>query len=222
MGTWIELSAADGHKFAAYKAEPAGKPKGAIVIGPEIFGVNDHIKAVADGFAADGFVAIAPALFDRAQRNYDTGYSQPEIQAGIGVMSKVSIDDAMKDVAASIAHVSSAGKVGMVGYCWGGRLTWIAACRVPGLSAAVSYYGGGIADYKDEQPKCAVMLQFGEQDGNPSPEQARSVAAKHPEAIAHFYPAGHGFNCDHRGSYNADASKLARTRTVEFFTKNLA
>ncbi len=222
MGTDIKLTAADGHQFAAYLAEPAGKPKGAIVIGPEIFGVNSHIRSVADGFAADGYLAIAPALFDRVQRDYDTGYSQAEIQAGVAVMQKVAIDDALKDLDAARKHVASAGKVGVVGYCWGGRLTWLAACRLPGFAAAVSYYGGGLADYADEKPKCPVMFQFGEKDHNPSPEQARTVASKHPDAIAHFYPAGHGFNCDQRGSYDAPSAAQARTRTMEFFAKHLA
>ena len=217
----IELTAADGHRFAAYVAAPEGKARGAIVIAPEIFGVNSHIRSVADGYAADGYLAIAPALFDRAQRDYDTGYSPDEIQAGIAVMQKVDMADAMTDVAACVAHAAQAGKVAIVGYCWGGTVAWVAAARASGLACAIPYYGGGIPSFADEKPACPVMFHFGEQDKSPTPEQAREVAAANPSAIAHFYDAGHGFNCDQRGSYDAAASKLARGRTLEFLAKHL-
>lgn len=217
----IELTAADGHRFAAYVATPEGKARGAIVIAPEIFGVNSHIRSVADGYAADGYLAIAPALFDRAQRGYDTGYSPDEIQAGIAVMQKVDMADAMKDVAACVAHAAQAGKVAIVGYCWGGTVAWVAAARVGGLACSIPYYGGGIPSFADEKPACPVMFHFGEQDKSPTPEQARKVAAANPSAIAHFYDAGHGFNCDQRGSYDAAASKLARGRTLEFLGKHV-
>ena len=217
MGTMIDLTARDGHGFSAYKAQPAGKARGAIVVIQEIFGVNSHIKSVADGYAADGYLAIAPAMFDRAQRNYDTGYSPEDIQAGIAVMQTLKFDDALKDVDATIEHARAAGKVGIVGYCWGGVVAWVAAARLPGLACAVPYYGGGLPDFIGEQPKCPVMFHFGEQDQRPSLEQARQIAAAHPSALANFYPAGHGFNCDQRGSYNADAARLARSRSLEFF-----
>lgn len=217
----IELTAADGHRFAAYVATPEGKARGAIVIAPEIFGVNSHIRSVADGYAADGYLAIAPALFDRAQRGYDTGYSPDEIQAGIAIMQKVDMADAMKDVAACVAHAAQAGKVAIVGYCWGGTVAWVAAARVGGLACSIPYYGGGIPSFADEKPACPVMFHFGEQDKSPTPEQARKVAAANPSAIAHFYDAGHGFNCDQRGSYDAAASKLARGRTLEFLGKHV-
>jgi carboxymethylenebutenolidase len=217
----IELTAADGHRFAAYVATPEGKARGAIVIAPEIFGVNSHIRSVADGYAADGYLAIAPALFDRAQRGYDTGYSPDEIQAGIAIMQKVDMADAMKDVAACVAHAAQAGKVAIVGYCWGGTVAWVAAARVGGLACSIPYYGGGIPSFADEKPACPVMFHFGEQDKSPTPEQARNVAAANPSAIAHFYDAGHGFNCDQRGSYDAAASKLARGRTLEFLGKHV-
>ena len=216
MGTTIELTARDGHKFSAYKAQPAGKARGAIVVIQEIFGVNSHIKAVADGYAADGYLAIAPAMFERAQRNYDTGYTPDEIQAGIAVMQTLKFDDALKDVEATIEHARAAGKVGIVGYCWGGVVAWVAASRLPGLACSVPYYGGGLPDFIGEQPKCPVMFHFGELDQRPSLEQARQIAAAHPGALANFYPAGHGFNCDQRGSYNADAARLARSRSMEF------
>jgi len=221
MAGFIDLTSADGHTFKAYVAHPTGTPRGALIVAPEIFGINSHIRAVADGYAADGYLAIAPALFDRAQRGYETGYSQPEIQAGIAVMQKVAIDDAMKDITTCVAHGSSAGRVGIVGYCWGGTLAWVAAARVTGLACAVPYYGGGMPGFIGEAPKCPVMMQFGEQDTSPTLEQARAIAAAHPQHQAHFYPAGHGFNCDQRGAYDAASAQLARTRALAFFAQHL-
>jgi carboxymethylenebutenolidase len=221
VGKTIELKAADGHSFDAYVAEPAGKPRGAVVVIPEIFGINAHIRSVADGYAADGYLAVAPALFDRAQRKYEAGYTQPEIQAGVALKNQVSNDAALSDVQASIDHAKSAGKVGVVGYCWGGTIAWYAAARAKNLSAAVSYYGGGVPELKDEQPKVPAMFHFGETDHSIPVEKAKAVAAAHPEVPAYFYAAGHGFNCDMRGSYNEAAAKEARARTLEFFRKHL-
>ena len=221
MGQFVTLQAADGHAFRAYVASPAGKPRGALVVAPEIFGINGHIRAVADGYAADGYLAIAPALFDRAQRDYETGYSPQEIQAGIAVMQRVDLADTMQDVAAAVAHGAPAGRVGIVGYCWGGTVAWVAAARVAGLAASVPYYGGGIPAWRAEQPKCPVMFQFGEQDQSPTAALAREVVAEHPETLAHFYPAGHGFNCDQRGSYHEESATLARQRTLAFLAQHV-
>jgi len=222
MGSMTELKAADGHKLAAYRAEPAGKARGAVVVIQEIFGVNTHIRSVADGYAADGYLVIAPAMFDRMQRNYDTGYSQPEIQAGIALMQKLDWKEAMQDAAAALETVKSAGKVGIVGYCWGGTVTWVAAARLSGLACAAPYYGGGMPGFIGEKPKCPTMCHFGEQDQSPTLAQAKAIAAAHPEITAHYYVgAGHGFNCDQRGSYNAEASKLARERTLQFFRQHV-
>jgi carboxymethylenebutenolidase len=222
MGSMTELKAADGHKLAAYRAEPAGKARGAVVVIQEIFGVNTHIRSVADGYAADGYLVIAPAMFDRVQRNYDTGYSQPEIQAGIALMQKLDWKEAMQDAAAALEAVKAAGKVGIVGYCWGGTVTWVAAARLSGLACAAPYYGGGMPGFIGEKPKCPTMCHFGEQDQSPTLAQAKAIAAAHPEITAHYYAgAGHGFNCDQRGSYNAGASKLARERTLELFRKHI-
>jgi carboxymethylenebutenolidase len=222
MGSMIELKAGDGHKLAAYRADPAGKARGAVVVIQEIFGVNSHIKAMADGYAKDGWLAIAPAMFDRAQRGYDTGYSQPEIQAGIAVMQKLDWKQTMLDVDAAIAEAKKAGKVGIVGYCWGGTVSWVAAARAAGLACAAPYYGGGMPGFIGEKPKVPTMCHFGELDQSPTLEQSRAIAKAHPEITAHFYPgAGHGFNCDQRGSYHAESAKLARQRTVEFFRKHL-
>ena len=222
MGKMIELTASDGHKLAAYRADPSGKPRGAIVVIQEIFGVNSHIKSVSDGFAADGYLAVAPAMYDRVSRNYDTGYSQDEIQAGLKIMQGLDWNNTMKDVTAAVELAKSAGKVGIVGYCWGGTVTWVAAARSAGLACAAPYYGGGMPNFIGDKPKCPTMCHFGEQDQSPTLEQAKAIAAAHPEITAHYYAgAGHGFNCDHRPSYNAAASKLARERTLEFFRKHL-
>jgi carboxymethylenebutenolidase len=217
----IELVAQDGHRFKAYKALPQGKPKGAIVVGPEIFGVNSHIRSVADGFAADGYAAIAPALFDRAEREFETGYTPADVAAGREVMAKLDWANTIKDVAAAIEHARPYGKTAVVGYCWGGTIAWVAAARLPGLACAVAYYGGSIPSFVAEAPKCPVMLHFGEQDASLPVEKAREVARRHPAAEAFFYPAQHGFNCDQRGSYDADSAQLARQRTMEFLGRHL-
>jgi carboxymethylenebutenolidase len=221
MGKMIELTAADGHKLAAYRADPAGKPRGAIVVIQEIFGVNSHIKQVADGFAADGYVAIAPALFDRVQKNVDLGYTPEDIAKGREIRGKVTNDMAVKDAEAAVKAASTAGKVGIVGYCWGGLVTWLAAAKIPGLSAAVPYYGGGILDNAELKPKVPLMGHFGDKDQHIPVEGVKKLAEKHREHQIFIYSADHGFNCDHRGSYNAPAAKQARERTLEFFRKHV-
>jgi carboxymethylenebutenolidase len=222
MGSMIELQAADAHKLAAYRAEPAGKPRGGVVVIQEIFGVNSHIKSVADGYARDGYLAIAPAMFDRLQRGYDTGYSQPEIQAGIAMMQKLDWKNTLLDVEAAVKEAAKGGKVGIVGYCWGGTVSWVSAARATGLACAAPYYGGGMPGFISEKPKVPTMCHFGELDQSPTLEQSKAIAKAHPEITAHFYPgAGHGFNCDQRGSYHAASATLARSRTLEFFRKHL-
>lgn len=222
MGKFIELKASDGHNFAAYVAAPAGKPRGGVVVIPEIFGVNSHIQQTTGGFAADGYLAVSPAMFDRVQRKFDVGYSQPDIDAGRAIMGKLDWTQAMLDVGAAVAEAGKGGKVGIVGYCFGGTVTWLAAARVGGLACAVPYYGGGMHGFIGEKPKVPVMCNFGELDQSPTLAQAKEIVAAHPVIGAHFYAgAGHGFNCDQRGSWNAEAAKLARSRTIEFFRKYL-
>ena len=217
MGKMIELKASDGHKLAAYRADPQGKPRGAVVVIQEIFGVNSHVKSVADGY-----VAVAPAMFDRLQRGYDTGYSQPEIQAGIAMMQKLDWKQVLLDVDAAVGEAKKAGKVGIVGYCWGGTVSWRGAASTPGLAASAPYYGGGMPNFMNEKPKVPTLCHFGELDQSPTPAQAKELLGKHPEVQGHFYAgAGHGFNCDQRGSYNAEAAKLARERTLAFFRKHI-
>jgi len=221
MGKMIELTAADGHKLAAYRADPAGKPRGAIVVIQEIFGVNSHIQSVADGYAADGYLAIAPALFDRVQRNVDLGYTPEDVAKGREIRAKVANDMAMKDTEAAIKAASGAGKVGIVGYCWGGLITWLAAGKLGGLACAVPYYGGGILDNAELEPRVPLMAHFGERDQHIPVEGVRKLPARHPQHQIFIYAADHGFNCDQRGSWDAPAAKQARERTLGFFRKHV-
>ncbi len=221
MGSMIELTASDGHKFGAYQAEPAGKPRGGLVVVMEIFGVNSHIRSVADGYAADGYLVIAPAMFDRVQRNYECGYTEPEIEVSRGLMQKASFDDAVKDVAAAVKAAQAGGKVGIVGYCWGGAVAWKSAAEVTGLACSAPHYGGAIPKFIDLQAKCPVMFHWGEKDHSIPLETAKKVQAAQPKAEHHFYSAGHGFNCDQRGSFDAASAKLARERTLAFFRKHV-
>lgn len=219
MGTMIELTAADGHKLAAYRAEPAGKPRGGLIVVQEIFGVNSHMKRVTDSYAADGYLAIAPAFFDRVQRGVDMGYGPDDMTKGREFIPKMQWDTVIKDTGAGMENVKSAGKVSVVGYCWGGTVAWVAAARLPGLACAISYYGGGIPGLLEEKPKCPVQFHFGENDQNPTLEAAKKIIAAHPTQASFIYPAGHGFNCEDRASYHAESAKLARERSVEFLRK---
>jgi len=222
MGDTITLTAEDGHKLAAYRAAPTGAPRGGLVVVQEIFGVNSHIKSVCDGFAADGYVALAPAIFDRVERDFAIGYKPEDIERGRGVRGKLSVEDAVKDVRAAVKALAAERlKVGVVGYCFGGTVAWLAATRIAGIACAVGYYGGGIADAAAETPRCPVLLHWGETDQSIPPEHHARVRAAHPDLPMHIYPAGHGFNCDQRGSYHEPSAKLARQRTLDFFAKHL-
>ena len=220
MGEMVTLNAEDGHRFAAYRATPAGKPRGALVVVQEIFGVNPHIKSVCDGFAADGYLALSPALFDRAEPGYSTGYTQDDVERGRNTRQKVGWDPMMIDVRAAVAELQKAGlKVGVVGYCMGGSVAWLAATRVPGVAGAVGYYGGAVAEFASEQPRCPVLLHFGETDASIPKDHWDKIREAQPTVPMHIYPAGHGFNCDARGSFHATSAKLARERTIDFFRK---
>jgi carboxymethylenebutenolidase len=222
MGQTITLKAEDGHSFGAYRAAPAGKPKAGIVVIQEIFGVNSHIRNISDGFAADGYVALAPAIFDRAEPGFETGYQPADIERGRAVRGKIDIGDMVKDVRAAVGALKAEGlKVGVVGYCLGGTLAWLAATRIDGLSCAVSYYGGGVAETASEKPRCPVLFHFGETDQSIPADHHAKIRAAHPTLPMHIYPAGHGFSCDERGSYHAPSATLARTRTIEFLAKHL-
>jgi carboxymethylenebutenolidase len=219
----IELKTKDGQIISAYRADPNGKPVGGLVVLQEIWGVNSHIRSVADGYAADGFLAIAPALFDRVERGVTMDqYNSETMQRGFGLMQRVNIDNALWDIRAAADTASSAGKVGVVGFCFGGRMAWLAASRVDGLAASVPYYGGGIPGLASERPRCPVMLHFGERDQHIPVASVDEFKKAHPSLPVYLYPADHGFNCDQRGSYDASAAKLARQRTLEFLSKHVA
>ena len=226
MGNFIDLKAADGFSFPAYVAQPQGKARGAVVVLQEIFGVNSHIRQVADGYAAAGYLAVAPATFHRVKPGVELGYSAEDVTAGAALKAQVEAlpaPGALQDIQAAIKHASQAGKVGIVGYCWGGLLTWRAACMLDGLSAAAPYYGGGSTLPAEiaRKPKVPVMAHFGDQDAHIPMDTVRAFEKAHPEVEVHVYAANHGFNCDQRGSYNQAAAKLARERTLAFFGKHV-
>lgn len=225
----IELTASDGHKLAAWKGEPGGTPRGAVVIIQEIFGVNSHIRAVVDAYAANGYVAVAPAFFDRLERGYETGYTAADIAAGRERVGKLDWENTFADLAAAIAaarDIAGGTRVGAIGFCWGGTVAWRAASRLggdaTGLACSVAYYGGMIPSFLDEKPKVPVLLHFGEEDKTPPPATAKAIAERYPDlAEVYLYPAGHGFNCDQRGSWNAAAAATARDRTLAFLARHL-
>jgi carboxymethylenebutenolidase len=221
VGTTIRGTAADGHELSIYRADPTGAPRGALVIAQEIFGVNSHIRAVCDDYAAQGYVVAAPALFDRAERGVELGYQQDDVTRGRAIREKVSLDQALADIEAAAREVAGAGRIGVVGYCWGGTVAWVAATRSRTFKAAVSYYGGGVPDLAEERPNCPVQLHFGEQDHAIPLEGVEKLKAAHPELPVYIYPAGHGFNCDQRGSYHAESARIARERALAFLREHV-
>jgi carboxymethylenebutenolidase len=216
-----ELIASDSHTFAAYRAEPASTPRGGIVVIQEIFGVNAHIKRVVDSYAAEGYLAIAPAMFDRIERGVSLDYAPESVTKGRALKIQVSTEMMIRDVEAAIAAVAHAGKVGIVGYCWGGFVAWMAAAYAHGLSCAVPYYGGGMLEHADLTPRVPVLAHFGDRDTIIPVEGVRTFAANHPAHTVHIYAADHGFNCDERDSYDAAAAQLARDRTLAFFRQHV-
>jgi len=222
MGETIQLTAADGHVFDAYRAPPEGAPKGGVVVIQEIFGVNGHIRDVADGFAAEGYLAVAPALFDRFEKGVDLGYTPDDIAIGREFKAKgnENLGNVLADVQAAWEAASAAGKVGITGYCWGAVVVWAAACRL-NFDAAACYYGAGIIDLNLETPKCPAILHFGKEDQSIPMDEVDAISAAHPEIPVYLYDAGHGFNCDRRGSYDEESAKTALKRTLELFAGNL-
>ncbi len=228
MGHLVVLKAADGMECQAYVAQPSMKPRGAIVVLQEIFGVNAHIRAVADGYALAGYLAIAPATFQRVKSGVELGYTPDDMNAGFALKTAVEALPApgvLADIQAAVDYAAktSGGKVGVVGYCWGGLLTWRAANAVRGLSAAVPYYGGGVTSEAEIKrvPACPVQAHFGNKDHWIPLETVEAFRQAQPDVEVHVYEADHGFNCDHRGSYNEPAANLALERTLAFFAKHL-
>ena len=221
MGATARVTAADGHELSIYRAEPAGRARGGLVVVQEIFGLNGHVRAVCDDFAAEGYLAVAPALFDRVERGIELGYQSDDVARGRAIREKVSFEDALADVEAAATELAGAGRIGVVGYCWGGTVAWVAATRSTSFAAAVSYYGGGVPDLASEQPNCPVLLHFGEQDHAIPLDGVRRLQAAHPDLPVHVYPAGHGFNCDQRASYHSESARLARERTLAFLREHV-
>lgn len=228
MGHSMVLRAADGFECDAYIAQPHKPPRAGLVVLQEIFGVNAHIRAIADGFAMVGFLVIAPATFSRVQRQVNLGYSEADVAKGREFKSQAEALPApgvMADVQAAVTHASLAckGKVGVVGYCWGGLLTWRAATQLSGVKAAVTYYGGGMTlpPTRDARPLCPVLSHFGLRDPLIPMDTVEAFRAAQPEVQVQVYDADHGFNCDHRGSYDANAADLALERTLGFFIDQL-
>jgi carboxymethylenebutenolidase len=226
MGYFTDLTSSDGFTFPAYVAEPLENPKGGLVLLQEIFGVNSHIRSVADGYAEDGYLVVAPSTFHRVKPDVDLGYTEADM--GEGFELKKAVEElpepgVMLDIQAAIEHATEGGKVGILGYCWGGLLTWRAACTLDGLSVAVPYYGGGMTAGTEpaRTPKVPVMAHFGEQDHWIPLDSVQAFQKLHPEVQVHVYAANHGFNCDQRGSYNEMAAKHARKRTLAFFAEHL-
>ncbi len=222
MGQTITLTASDGFKLGGYRAEPPSKPKAAIVVIQEIFGVNAHIRNVCDRFAKEGYVAIAPAIFDRIEPNFQSGYSPDEVAVARKFVANPDWPAMLRDTQAAIDSVKDVGPVGIVGFCLGGSVAYGAATKASGLSAAVGYYGGAIVRFADDKPKVPTLLHFGEKDTGISMTDVETIKAKRPDVEILLYPgAQHGFGCDERASFDKASSDLAWQRTLAFFAKHL-
>jgi carboxymethylenebutenolidase len=221
VGQSISLTAPDGHKLGGYRADPQGAPKGGVVVIQEIFGVNGNIRNVCDRLAAEGYRAIAPALFDRTERNFDSGYSPEEVAKARTFIAKPDWDAMLLDTRAAVDALKGSGPIGIVGFCLGGSIAYLAAARIEGLSAAIGYYGGQIIRFADEQEKCPMQLHFGEKDAHIPQTDVGTIRQKHPAAEIYTYPADHAFANDERPSYNEPSAKLAWERTLNFLSANL-
>ena len=216
-----QLRAADGHTFGLYEAVP-DEPRGGVVVIQEIFGVNAHIREVVDSYAAEGYAALAPALFDRVERGVELGYDQAGMSRGRELaFAGLSRDDTLRDLEAAVEEAGKYGHVGVVGYCYGGLMTWLATCHVHGIACASAYYGGGIANELAQTPNCPLMMHFGELDAHIPLSDVHRIREALPNTPVHVYPADHGFNCDHRGSYHAPSADTARRRTLALFREHV-
>ena len=216
-GDLIQIAGPDGFEFSAYKSPATGDRIGGLIVLQEIFGVNEHIRQVADGFAAEGFEVLAPSLFDRAQKDFTAGYDLRAVAEGKKLAAASPVDQVQGDLQACIDRLATSGRVFCVGYCYGGFATWLAACRCRPLRAAAGYYGRLIIHHIDETPHCPIMLHYGEADATIPLDNVAEVEAKHPEVPVFRYPAGHGFNCDQRADFHAASAALARKRTLAYF-----
>lgn len=222
MGQAIKLTASDNFQLGGYRADPAGAPKAAVVVIQEIFGVNHHIRAVCDRIAGNGYVAIAPAIFDRIEPNFQCGYSPEEVAVARKFVANPDWTAMLRDTQAAIDAVKDVGPVGIVGFCLGGSVVYAAATKLSGLSVAIGYYGGAIVRFADDKPKVPTQLHFGEKDTGISLADVETIRAKRPDVEIHVYPgAQHGFNCEERASYDKASADIARQRSVDFFARHL-
>lgn len=222
MGKDIRLKASDGFEQGAYRADPAGAPKGAIVVIQEIFGVNHHIRAVCDRLAAAGYVAIAPSIFDRIQPNFTSGYTPDEVANARKFIANPDWPAMLRDTQAAIDEVKSVGPVGIIGFCLGGSIAYAAATKLSGLSAAVGYYGGAVVRFADDKPKVPTQLHFGEKDAGIPLTDVETIKTKRPDVEVFIYPgAQHGFHCDERASYDKASADVAWPRSLDFFAKHM-
>jgi len=221
LGKHFSLTTTDNHSLGAYRADPAGKPKGAMVVAQEIFGVNSHIRNVCDRLAAEGYVAVAPALFDRFVRDFQSGYSADEVAHARTHLTKIDWPKMLLDIQAGIDEVKSVGPVGVIGFCMGGSAAFLAATRLEGLKAAVAFYGGQIVKFADEKPKCPVQMHFGETDASIPMSDVEIVKQKRPDCEIYVYPAGHGFYCDERASFHDASARQAWKRAIEFLDRHM-
>jgi carboxymethylenebutenolidase len=222
MGHNITLTASDNFELGGYRADPAGKPKAAVVVIQEIFGVNHHIRAVCDRIAGNGYVAIAPAIFDRIERNFQCGYTPEEVAIARKFVANPDWAAMLRDTQAAIGAVKETGPVGIVGFCLGGSVAYAAATKLSGLTVAIGYYGGAIVRFADDEPKVPTQLHFGEKDTGIPLSDVETIRSKRPDVEVHIYPgAQHGFNCEERASYDKASADIARARGLAFFRKHL-
>jgi len=222
MGKPLSLVAADGFKLGAYRADPVAKAKGGVVVIQEIFGVNHHIRSVVDRIGAEGYAAVAPALFDRTQPGFECGYTPDEVANARKFVANPDWDAMLRDTQAAVNELKDVGPLAIMGFCMGGTVSFLAAARLSGLKAAVCYYGGGIARFAGEKPQCPTQMHFGRRDAHITMEMVDEIKTKRPECDIHVYDeADHGFHCDERGSYHAESAKIAWGRTTAFLEKNM-
>ena len=222
MGQDIKLTASDHFQLGGYRAEPKGAPKGAVAVIQEIFGVNHHIRAVCDRLAGEGYVAIAPSIFDRIEPGFTSGYSPDEIATARKFVANPDWAAMLRDTQAAIDAVKDVGPVGIIGFCLGGSVAYAAATKLSGLSAAIGYYGGAIVRFADDKPKVPTQLHFGEKDAGIPLSDVETIKAKRPEVEIHVYPgAQHGFHCDERTSYDKNSADIAWPRSLAFLARHL-
>jgi len=224
LGKHVSLTSADKFQLGAYRAQPLGASKGGVVVIQEIFGVNHHIRAVCDRLAGEGYAALAPALFDRQVKDFESGYSPDEIAEARKFVANPDWSAMLRDSQAAIDNLKDGARLGIMGFCMGGTVSFLAACRLAGLNAAVCYYGGQIARFADEKPKVPTLMHFGEKDASIPMSDVEKIKDKRgQDCEIYVYPeAQHGFHCDERGSYHERSAKLAWQRTLSFLQKNLA